>query len=272
MKTRSLAFLACCCVSLVGCATDRLEGPQRVSASGARLLDETEMPSIAGPAMEALLEDAGVCPAGFDLVPVKAEDPRDVNRNGYVCTDGTKVVDDLAPGTCPFGFKLVQVKVGDPVDENGNGVACSDGVSVVDDVVKGEDADTEFVGGHGNFLSGKQDISFSFHGKQNKALVIKGEFEMHDQTSGVRLHGDVTCLRVEANQARLGGTITQSTDAKLPVGATVVWIAADNGEGQLDKPDLVSRPSQAKDPKNDCHRLLKLDWQPIIGGNIQVLR
>ena len=42
---------------------------------------------------------------------------------------------------------------------------------------------------------------------------------MHDQTSGTRIHGDVTCLRVEANQARLGGTITQSTDPKLPVGA-----------------------------------------------------
>ena len=158
-------------------------------------------------------------------------------------------------GACPFGFELVPVKIGDPIDSNRNGYACFDGRTFVDDTVKGPDADTEWVGGHGNlvFPQNRTSRSHSTANKTSSSQLIKGEFEMHDQISDVRIHGDVTCLRVEANQARLGGVVTQSTDPKVPVGSAVTWFAADNGEGLLDKPDLLSRPSLGKDPKNDCH-------------------
>ena len=273
MTKRSLLVLACCGIALLACETQSIEGPSRNPPLLHPAFDEAaaEEASVAGPPMAELEEIKGTCPDGFTLIEVKFGDPSDTNGNGYICTDGKRFIDDLVSGACPFGFELVPVKIGDPIDSNRNGYACFDGRTFVDDTVKGPDADTEWVGGHGNLVFPKQDISFSFHGKQNKQLVIKGEFEMHDQISDVRIHGDVTCLRVEANQARLGGVVTQSTDPKVPVGSAVTWFAADNGEGLLDKPDLLSRPSLGKDPKNDCHRLIKLAVDPILNGNIQVL-
>ncbi len=180
-------------------------------------------------------------------------------------------------GDCPSGYEFLGVKQPNVFDVNGNGFVCYDAKTgiTIDDGLGQDGADTEFAAGHGNLLAtgfkGPQDISFSFHGKQNKLMVVKGEFEMHDQTNGLNVHGDVTCLMVRANEAQLGGIVTQSTDSSLPVGASIAWAAMDNGEGIIKPVDFVSRPFVAgKSPRTDCHRLFKPSSQLIASGNIQV--
>jgi hypothetical protein len=173
------------------------------------------------------------------------------------------------PGSCPDGFKPIQTPKG---DANGNGWVCYNGFEIVDDILTPEGAETQFAGGHGNFVFDKQDISFSFHGKQNKQMVVKGEFEMHDQTNDLRIHGSVTCLSIEGNLARLGGVVEQSTDPSLPVGLLIAWRTVDNGEGINEPVDLLSRPSiVGKDPKKECQRAIKFNEVKIQSGNIQVL-
>jgi hypothetical protein len=185
------------------------------------------------------------------------------------------------PGTCSTGYELTLTKKGSLIDQNENGYVCFNPETgdVVDDHLKPEGPDTEFAGGHGNILvQGKkeipQDISFSFHGRQNKLMVVKGEFEMHDQLNGLRIHGAVTCLRVLGNRATLGGVIDQSTDKQLPVGALVVWETVDNGEGTAGEvPDQLSRPALAgKLPKEGCQSIAVKGHPTIVGGNIQVIQ
>jgi hypothetical protein len=232
-------------------------------------------PSAADIVEAATLAAPGTCPAGFTLVQ-KSIDGVDLNQNGWVCADERgQVVDDVLeedPGTCPAGFDL-RFKPGGFADLNGNGWICVDANgNAVDDILREEGPDTEFAGGHGNFIDHKQDISFSFHGKQNKQMVVKGEFEMHDQTFDVRIHGNVTCLRLEGNRGTLGGVITQSTDPSFSVGQVVVWETVDEGEGINEPVDLLSRPSKGgKDPKKDCQRGMKFSLVKIQSGNIQVL-
>jgi hypothetical protein len=182
-------------------------------------------------------------------------------------------------GWCPEGYFIIEHPVGEKYDVNRNGFICYDGFShAVDDVLVLEGADTEFAGGHGNFDDiGKkgetQHVSFSFHGRQNKTMVVKGEFEMHDFINDLRIHGEVNCLVVEKNTATLSGIITQSTDKKLAVGSSVMWRTVDNGEGINEPVDFISRPVIVKTSKEGCKgKLPALKEIKILSGNIQVLQ
>ena len=178
-------------------------------------------------------------------------------------------------GTCAEGWRLV-FKPGHATDLNQNDYVCySDELNVhVDDKLPVEGPETEFAGGHGNYTdAGKkvtQDISFSFHGRQNKSMVVKGEFEFHDQLNNLRIHGNVTCLIVSKNIATLGGVIEQSTDPKLRVGTFVRWQTADNGEGINEPVDFMSRPEAAGKKEVGCGKFA-IKHQLIQSGNIQVL-
>jgi hypothetical protein len=181
-------------------------------------------------------------------------------------------------GTCPDNF-IPKAYESHELDFNGNGFVCVSLVSndAVDDKLPAEGPETEFAGGHGNFADagkkGTQNISFSFHGRQNKTMVVKGEFEMHDFANNLRIHGNVTCLTVDGRTATLGGVVDQSTDPKLPVGTAVVWQTVDNGEGINAPVDLISRPSSGgkKDPKDPSCAKVASKHILIESGNIQVL-
>lgn len=180
-------------------------------------------------------------------------------------------------GSCPEGYFIIDVGIGGKADANLNGYACYNGTdSVIDDTLVVEGAETEFAGGHGNFndfgKKGIQNVSFSFHGRQNKTMVVKGEFEFHDFANDLRLHGDVNCLIVEKNRAIVGGVVTQSTDAKLPVGSGVIWTTTDNGEGINAPVDFISRPMRVKSPKEGCKGKIAVPKETLLeSGNIQVL-
>jgi hypothetical protein len=204
---------------------------------------------------------------------------------------------------CPDGYSESKWKVLLPPDKNGNGIVCiskSNKEDVIDDVIEDHSGKIA-AGGHGNVIDkGKkieqQDISFSFHGLQKGpaekggGAEAVGEFEFHDQTPGgqdLRVHGNVLCLSVFGNEATFVGQVTQSTDKALPLGARVVWLAQDNGEGVGDSPDRLSRPvaeaiklpADAADPAEAekepppsklCSAKVKAPVLPILSGNIQV--
>ena len=83
--------------------------------------------------------------------------------------------------------------------------------------------------------------TYTFHASINGAGDVKGKFELHFSSSPVDVHGDVTCLVIDGNQAWLGGVITRSnTEGAFGVGGEIVWRAEDNGEGKNADPDRVT--------------------------------
>ena len=216
-------------------------------------------------ALTACTDPQSSAPLSFDEVAI--EDPKETLA-GDTKDEG---------GVCPDGYFIVEVGIGAKGDANMNGFMCTNGIdSIIDDKLVAEGPDTEFAGGHGNFndqgKKGTQNVSFSFHGRQNKSMVVKGEFEFHDFVNDLRIHGEVNCLIVEKNRAILGGLITQSTDPVLKVGTAVMWTAVDNGEGINAPVDYVSRPMSFKSPKEGCKGKIAVPKESLMeSGNIQVL-
>ena len=118
--------------------------------------------------------------------------------------------------------------------------------------------------GHGDFLNEGQLRAFSFSAIQQPNGKVAGQAELRNQTTGVVVHMDVVCLRVEGNTAFVSGTITNSNDPTLE-GRTVAFIAQDNGEGTNSPSDKLSMLAFA-----NCSDLLVLDLFDIQHGNIQV--
>jgi hypothetical protein len=245
--------------SMSACADRSTTGPRSAASRG-----------IARDVAEAPAEQGSVCPEGLNPVEVIPGEKGDANGNGIICTDGGRIiVDDFLAGSCPEGLKPLVVIPGDKGDENGNGVICTDGKgNVVDDVI---DKAGGSVNGHGNFFLDAIDLSFSFHGNSDKDGDAKGEFELHDQTKGFNVHGDVVCISVTGNTAVLNGVVTNSDHPDFLVGAKVGWAGVDNGEGTNDPADLISNigPLEKKVGKGECGRS-KISLVPIISGNIQV--
>ncbi len=119
--------------------------------------------------------------------------------------------------------------------------------------------------GHGDFTADDNQLrTFSFSAIQQPNGNVAGQAELRNQTTGVVVHMDVACLRVDGNTAFVIGTITNSNDPTME-GKTVGFIAQDNGEGTNSPSDKLSRTVIA-----DCSSLLSLDLFPIQNGNIQV--
>ncbi len=69
---------------------------------------------------------------------------------------------------------------------------------------------------------------------------VSGQYNLTFEGSGnLRLHAEVTCLRVVGNQAWIGGVNKSSTNPAI-VGREGGFIVEDNGEGSGAAPDRVS--------------------------------
>ncbi len=69
---------------------------------------------------------------------------------------------------------------------------------------------------------------------------VSGQYNLTFQGSGnIRVHAEVTCLRVVGTQAWIGGVNKSSTDPAL-VGLEGGFLVEDNGEGGGAAPDRVS--------------------------------
>jgi hypothetical protein len=76
--------------------------------------------------------------------------------------------------------------------------------------------------------------------------AAKGQFEvMYTTTAGgnIKIHGDVVCMNVFGNNARVAGQITKlwrnGVQSPITANTHAFWVVVDNGEGQA-TPDQVS--------------------------------
>jgi hypothetical protein len=88
--------------------------------------------------------------------------------------------------------------------------------------------------------------------------------------------GVVTCMRIEGNQAWLGGYATSGVGSENPPYNEVGWFVIDNGQGAKAEPDIMSRQWIYGEPgfaENFCATGLPPAPVPpshILHGNIQV--
>lgn len=74
---------------------------------------------------------------------------------------------------------------------------------------------------------------YSFSAIRTPQGKINGQFEFRAKYEGVvvRAHGDVDCLTINGNHARIAGHVTQSTfEPGIPSGSELTWTVTDNGE------------------------------------------
>lgn len=96
-----------------------------------------------------------------------------------------------------------------------------------------------------------------------------GQFELFsEEGGGIRVHGSITCLSVDGNEAQLGGVITQSDIPDL-IGLKVTWLVVDNGEGQ-GSPDQTTDLFGNRDCESDLKSLPRFELFDVIRGDIQV--
>ena len=119
--------------------------------------------------------------------------------------------------------------------------------SVVEDAAAAQSAMSGRASGHIGFnfaaptigLAGEQYSFTALSTEPAPTYAAKGQFElMLTAASGVeqKFHGDVICMNIVGNTARLAGQLTKVwiNNVQRPItGAThVIWTVVDNGEGQ----------------------------------------
>jgi len=108
--------------------------------------------------------------------------------------------------------------------------------------------------------------------------VAKGQFEVMYTTpvgGEIRIHGDVVCMNVFGNNARVAGQITKvwrnGVQSPITANTHAFWVVVDNGEGQATT-DLVSlvRFSNAAIAQTYCATGFLSFVFPNQEGNVQV--
>jgi hypothetical protein len=116
---------------------------------------------------------------------------------------------------------------------------------------------------------------FSFHCSTDNNGNVTGSFEVKSASQEVRLHGNITCLKVFPNGKRafMSGMITQRSGNGFPgsfnVGEYVVFNVVDNGEGANSAGDEFSDVGQFDPTTQDCDLFAFFTFK-IANGNIQV--
>lgn len=122
--------------------------------------------------------------------------------------------------------------------------------------------------------------TFSFNAKVKANGDVTGSFQLAAHRGGQKAgtyHGKVICLSVRDNQAWVGGYFTKMPNPDR-VGTWLAFRAVDNGEGQGDDPDQISRTGWAgQEPEGrdvvEAHCLNQPEGQAVTdieAGNIQV--
>ena len=100
------------------------------------------------------------------------------------------------------------------------------------------------VTGHADYLLttvANAQARYSFSAERHRSGDVKGQLEYKTSLEGgTTIHGEVECVEVTGNTARLAARITKSNTASAPEGMFLVWEVADNGEGKNSPPDLTS--------------------------------
>ena len=115
---------------------------------------------------------------------------------------------------------------------------------------------------------------FSFHASTDNNGNVTGSFEVKSASQELRLHGNISCLRILANNktAFMSGVITQKTGDGFPgsyeVGDFVFFEVQDNGEGSNAAGDKFSDIFTSG--STQFCGLFSIGMFNIANGNIQV--
>jgi len=145
----------------------------------------------------------------------------------------------------------------------------SDLTSIEASFAKSDNAPVSRVSGGGTVVVPEGRSTYAFHASSNGTDEVKGRFELHFSSVEAKVHGNVTCLLVTANHARLAGVVTRSSNESLvPVGTVYTWQAIDNGEGNNAPPDRVSGFAPVPSPTFcNYNDFTDKDWT---NGNVQI--
>jgi hypothetical protein len=83
--------------------------------------------------------------------------------------------------------------------------------------------------------------TFAFEATKASDGSVTGEAQIDNRSVPGRLHIQIDCLNVVGNDAVMSGTITSSTEAGVPVGASSIFGVQDNGEGAGSAPDRITQ-------------------------------
>ena len=117
----------------------------------------------------------------------------------------------------------------------------ADVTSIEPSFAKSDNAPVNQVSGGGTVDVPAGRSTYAFHASKNGANEVKGGFQLHFSSIDANVSGDVTCLIVNGNFARMTGVVTNSSNETLMATGTVLhWQARDNGEGSNALPDRVT--------------------------------
>ena len=116
---------------------------------------------------------------------------------------------------------------------------------------------------------------FSFHASTDNNGNVSGSFEVKSASQDIRLHGDISCLKVltDGKTAFMSGVVTQRTGDGFPgfynVGDVVFFKVQDNGEGSNAAGDKFS-DVYTNGINPICNAAVPMPLLNIANGNIQV--
>lgn len=116
---------------------------------------------------------------------------------------------------------------------------------------------------------------FSFQASTDNNGNVSGSFEVKSASQDVRLHGNITCLRIlgDNKTAFMSGTVTQRSGDGYPgfynVGDVVYFEVQDNGEGSNSIGDKFSDVNTNGNTTPVCGPF-SIGMFNIANGNIQV--
>ncbi len=113
--------------------------------------------------------------------------------------------------------------------------------------------------------------TFSFNAKTAPDGSGRGQWQLQNRNSPIRIHGDVECVSVAGNQAWFAGPTTQS-DRPEQIGVTRFFTVVDNGQGNASPPDqLAFVPGSTTFPAHQwCDDMAPRVLNDIERGDIQV--
>lgn len=95
------------------------------------------------------------------------------------------------------------------------------------------------------------DRNFTVHARGDGAGAAHGLVNLINQFDEVSSHSRVavTCMEIDGNRARMGGTVLLDTDVPEIAGFDAFWVVEDNGEGGTAAPDRISRIFVSANPE-----------------------
>jgi hypothetical protein len=143
-------------------------------------------------------------------------------------------------------------------------------------VADNEEDDMQKAWGHARitfFFGGMVVDQYHFTAIRHKNGRVTGNFKFNSRFLDENAHvsGEVVCLTVTENRARIGGIVRKSDfEEFIATGSQLIWSVTDNGKGHNDEPDMASPLLGVVDATPFCAAGAPAPEFPVEKGSIQV--